>query len=434
MTRILAAAALGLTTATALHAQTIPAEITEPVTITFYNYNLASAGNGKDATERLIAEFEEANPLIDVVGVPVSAANFNTVLQADIVAGQSVDLSQMVFSGLDFAIQNLQAVALEDIISAEEIAAHTDGMVPNGLALGQVDGKTYGLAYTFSTPVLYYNADLFEAAGLDPDMPPKTWAEVKAAGEAILANTDALPLATGIFGPSALDWLMQGVVRSNGGATINAERTEMTFAEPEGIEAISMLRDLAQTGIMKNLDISAQMETMGAGNAAMYLQTSAIQGYLVAGADGNYDLRASTMPAFGDKPVRPNNSGSALTIHAQDPAKQRAAWELMKFLTSKRGYTVITSEIGYLPLRTDIVDDPAYLKGWVEDHPLVQPNLDQLAALEPWVPMPGPNYMQIIQTMMDAMEQATFGKDDDVADILEKAEKRANRLMPAAEM
>ncbi len=434
MTRILAAAALGLTTATALHAQTIPAEITEPVTITFYNYNLASAGNGKDATERLIAEFEEANPLIDVVGVPVSAANFNTVLQADIVAGQSVDLSQMVFSGLDFAIQNLQAVALEDIISEDEIAAHTDGMVPNGLALGQVDGKTYGLAYTFSTPVLYYNADLFEAAGLDPDMPPKTWDEVKAAGEAILASTDALPLATGIFGPSALDWLMQGVVRSNGGATINTERTEMTFADPEGIEAIAMLRDLAQTGIMKNLDIGAQMETMGAGNAAMYLQTSAIQGYLVAGAEGNYDLRASTMPAFGDKPVRPNNSGSALTIHAQDPAKQRAAWELMKFLTSKRGYTVITSEIGYLPLRTDIVDDPAYLKGWVEEHPLVQPNLDQLAALEPWVPMPGPNYMQIIQTMMDAMEQATFGKDDDVADILEKAEKRANRLMPAAEM
>ena len=157
-------------------------EIIEPVEISFYNYNLASAGNGKDATERLIAEFEEANPLIDVVGVPVSAANFNTVLQADIVAGQSVDLSQMVFSGLDFAIQNLQAVALEDIISEDEIAAHTDGMVPNGLALGQVDGKTYGLAYTFSTPVLYYNADLFEAAGLDPDMPPKTWDEVKAAG------------------------------------------------------------------------------------------------------------------------------------------------------------------------------------------------------------------------------------------------------------
>jgi multiple sugar transport system substrate-binding protein len=434
MTRILAAAALGLASATALNAQTIPAEVTEPVTINFYNYNLASAGNGKDATEKMIAEFEAANPLIDVVGVPVSAANFNTVLQADIVAGQSVDLSQMVFSGLDFAIENLQAVALEDIIAQDEILAHTEGMVDNGLALGQVDGKTYGLAYTFSTPVLYYNADLFEAAGLDPDMPPKTWAEVKAAGEAILANTDALPLATGIFGPSALDWLMQGVIRSNGGATINADRTEMTFADPEGIEAVSMLRDLAQAGIMKNLDISAQMETMSAGNAAMYLQTSAIQGYLVSGAEGNFDLRASTMPAFGDKPVRPNNSGSALTIHAQDPMKQRAAWELMKFLTSKRGYTIITSEIGYLPLRPDIVDDPEYLAGWVEEHPLVQPNLDQLELLEPWVPMPGPNYMQIIQTMMDAMEMATFGKDDDAADILVKAEERANRLMPKAEM
>lgn len=434
MTRILAAAALGLASATALNAQTIPAEVTEPVTITFYNYNLASAGIGKEATEKMIAEFEAANPLIDVVGVPVSAANFSTIIQADIVAGKSVDLSQMVFSSLDFAINNLQATALEDIIPQDEIDAHTDGMAPNGIALGQIDGKTYGLAYTFSTPVLYYNADIFRAAGLDPDQPPKTWDEVKAAGEQILAKTDALPLATGIFGPSAGDWLMQGVLRSNNGPAINAERTAMTFAEPNAVEAVTMLRDLAERGILKNLDIGAQMEMMGSGNAAMYLQTSAIQGYLVAGATGNYDLRASTMPTFGDKPARPNNSGSALVIHAQDPMKQRAAWELMQFLTSEHGYTIITSEIGYLPLRPEIVNDPAYLKDWVAEHPLVQPNLDQLALLEPWVPMPGPNYSQIVTTMMDAMEQAVFGKDDDVTDILAKAQKRANRLIPAAEM
>ena len=68
--------------------------------------------------------------------------------------------------------------------------------------------------------------------------------------------------------------------------------------------------------------------------------------------------RAAPMPSFGDKPTRPTNSGSALVVLTHDPVKQRAAWELMKFLTSKHGYTIITSKIGYLPLRTDIVDDP----------------------------------------------------------------------------
>ncbi|MCR6673982.1 hypothetical protein [Devosia ginsengisoli] len=55
----------------------------------------------------------------------------------------------------------------------------------------------------------------------------------------------------------------------------------------------------------------------------------------------------------------------------------------MKFLTSEHGYTIITSEIGYLPLRPAIVTDPDYLAGWVAEHPLVAPNLEQLDRLEP---------------------------------------------------
>ncbi|WBU53762.1 ABC transporter substrate-binding protein [Paracoccus sp. SCSIO 75233] len=423
------AAAVALA-ATAVSAQNMPEEVTEPVTITFYNYNLSSAGNGADATKKMIAEFEEANPNIKVEGVPVSAQNLVTRVQADIVAGQSVDLSQMVFSSLDFAAQNLGAQALEDIVPAEEMAEHFEGMVPNGLALGKLDGKTYGLAYTFSTPVLFYNADIFREAGLDPENPPKTWAEIKEMGLQIKEKTGKLPLATGIFGPSALDWLMQGVIRSNGGAVINDDRTQMTFAEPEAVEAIEMLRDLAKNGVMQNLDLTSQMDTMAAGNVAMYLQTSALQGFLVNSAEGNFELRASTMPSFGDKPVRPNNSGSALVIHSTDPVKQRAAWELMKFLTSKHGYTIITSEIGYLPLRLDIVDDPEYLGNWVKEHPLVQPNLDQLSVLEPWVPMPGPNYLQIQVSMMDALEEATFGNNDDVQGILSAAQEQAQNLIP----
>jgi len=429
--RLSAAGALALGAAPAF-AQTaaIPATVTEPVEITFYNYNLSSAGNGAEATKKMIAEFEAAHPNIKVTGVPVAPQSLMTRIQADLVAGQPVDLSQMGFMGIDFAVQNLGAVALEDIIPAEELDAHFDGMVPNGLELGRLDGKTWGLAYTFSTPVLFYNADLFRAAGLDPDQPPATWAEVKSAGLKIREKTDALPLATGIFGPSAVDWLMQGILRSNGGMTIDESRTKMIFAEPASVEAVEMLRDLADEGIMENLDVTSQLEGMAAGATAMYLQTSAIQGHLIRGAEGNYELRAAPMPAFGDKPVRPNNSGSSLMIHAQDPVKQRAAWELMKFLTSKRGYTIVTSEIGYLPLRPEILDDPEFLGEWVKDHPLIEPNMAQLSKLEPWVPMPGPNYLQIITTTMDAMEQATFGSDDDVAGILADAQARAQRLIP----
>ncbi|MCR6673984.1 hypothetical protein [Devosia ginsengisoli] len=56
-----------------------------------------------------------------------------------------VDLVQTVFSDLDFSVTNFGARALEDIAPAEEIAAHLEGMHPNGTKLGVLNGKTYGL-------------------------------------------------------------------------------------------------------------------------------------------------------------------------------------------------------------------------------------------------------------------------------------------------
>jgi multiple sugar transport system substrate-binding protein len=421
--------ALALLAATPTLAQTVPATVDKPVTITLYNYNLASAGNGKDATEKLIAEFMAANPNVTVTGVPYASADGNSRLQADLAAGLSVDLVQLGFNSLDYARSNYAAKALEDLIPADEIAAHEEGMSPNGLKLGVLDGKTYGLAYTFSTPVLFYNADLFTAAGLDPANPPQTWADIKTAALAIKDKTGKMGFTAGIFGPSAVDWLFQGVVRSNNGSTISADRKTLTFAEPPAVEAVSMLKDLYEAGAYENIDINAAMENMAGGNLGMYLQTSAIQGFLVKGATGHFDLKAALMPRFGDKPTRPNNSGSALVILSSDPVKQRAAWELMKFLTSKHGYTVITSEIGYLPLRTDIVNDPAFLGDWVKAHPLVEPNLEQLSRLEPWDNMPGQNYSQIIKTMMDAAEMAVFGGAE-VGPTLADAQANAQALMP----
>src|SRR5690606_31764888 len=104
-------------------------------------------------------------------------------------------------------------------------------------------------------------------------------------------------------------------------------------------------------------------------------------------------------------------------------------WELMKFMTSKEAYTVITSEIGYLPLRTDIVDDPQYLGEWVARHPLVQPNLAQLEMLEPWVAFPGPNYRQISKIMMEGAEMAVFGGMDP-ARAMQAAQDTAQTMMP----
>ncbi|ADZ70849.1 ABC transporter substrate-binding protein [Polymorphum gilvum] len=425
---------LGMATAVAILsaplaalAQSMAPASDAPVTIRFYNYNLASAGIGRDATVEMLDSFAEAHPTIKVEGVAVPSADVMSRVQADVVAGQGPDIAQIVFSDLDYVVTNFGAPALEDIVPAGELEAHLAGIFPNGVELGRLDGKTYGLAYVFSTPVLFYNADVFRAAGLNPDAPPRTWDEVKSAALAIRSSTGKTGLIAGIFSP--FDWMFQGLIRSNGGRVLSEDRKQLMFAEPEAVEALAILRDMAKSGAMENATTANGIEAMSSGQVGMYLTTSVVQASLLKGAAGKWELRAAAMPAFGDRPAVPTNSGSALVVFTQDPLKQRAAWELMKHLTSDYAYTIITSKIGYLPLRQSTIDGEAHLAPWLRENPLALPNIQQLSRMEPWVPHPGPNYRQIVTTMMNAAEQAVFGEGDP-ATILAEAQKRAQALMP----
>jgi len=425
--KLLVAASLGFTALSGTAFAEMADAITEPVTITFYNYNLATASAGADATRELIAKFEAENPNIKVETVGVPSNEIVTRLQADMAAGQQPDVAQLVFRDLIYIASDLGANALEDMAGPEGYATLTDGMIPRGLDLGKVDDKTYGLAYTFSTPILYYNADLFRAAGLDPENPPKTWAEVKIAAEAIVEKTDAEGFFPGAYGPADGTFVYQAILMSNGGKV--RDGNTLTFADENGLEAVQMLRDMVDSGAHARLDPANPHEAMAAGQLGMYLYTSALQNSLSKSAEGNWELRVAGMPSFGDKPTAPTNSGSALYTFSKDPIKQRASYELMKFLTSKYGYTIITSKIGYLPLRLDIVDDPEFLGAWTAEHPLIRPNLEQLDRLTPNVAFPGPNYRQAEAMMKDAVTEAVLG-DGNVAEVLAAAQADAQGLMP----
>ena len=410
----------------AAHAE-MAAEITKPVTITFYNYNLATASAGADATREMIAKFEQEHPLIKVKTVGVPSNDIITRLQADMAAGMQPDVAQLVFRDLIYLASDLGAQPLEDLAGAKGYAALTDGLIPRGVDLGKINGKTYGLAYTFSTPILYYNADLFRKAGLDPETPPKTWAEVKTAAEAIVAKTGVDGFFPGAYGPTDGTFVYQAILMSNGGKV--RDGNTLTFADKNGIEAVQMLRDMVDSGAHARLDPANPQEAFAAGRLGMYLYTSALQNSLSKSADGKWELRVTGMPAFGTKPTAPTNSGSALYAFSQDPVKQRAAYELMKFLTSDYGYTIITSKIGYLPLRLNIVDDPKLLGPWTATHPLIRPNLEQLSRLTPNVAFPGPNYRQAEAMMKEAVSEAVLGPND-VVKTLTEAQANAQALMP----
>ena len=173
-------------------------------------------------------------------------------------------------------------------------------------------------------------------------------------------------------------------------------------------------------------------ESFARGEMGMILESSSLQATFLKGAQGKWDLKATGLPAFpGHDPV-PTNSGVALYTFAEEPAKQRAAWELIKYLTGNDAFTTIAKGIGYLPLRTGLVDDPAYLADWAEStRALLTPNLEQLEKIKPWVSMPGNNYKQIQTNLMAAVESSVYqGAEPRTA--LADAQNTSADLLPAS--
>ena len=284
------------TAAVSSAAETSSQTAAEPVEITFYSYSLLNAGQ-KDGTQKLIDEFMAEHPDIKVTGVAVSNSDMAARLQADMTAGEVPDVAQLPFRAMDFAAHSLGAVPINEL-AGDEFDEQFSGFYPNGLALGELDGQTYCLPFTFSTPILYYNGALFEAAGLDPNDPPETWDEVN---EYALKIKEATPGVEGVHvattGPSSGEWICQALIYSNGGSILSDDRKTVTFNEEGGMGAMEMLRGLAESGAHGTMTEEEAQEAFMNGSLGMYLQSSALYAAAAKSAEaGGWSCTARRCP------------------------------------------------------------------------------------------------------------------------------------------
>jgi multiple sugar transport system substrate-binding protein len=408
----------------------------QKVDITWETYNLASPGPTADTVKGLVADFEKAHPNITVHAQAPSGTDFSGSVQREIVAGKAPDVAQLgLGTELDFIADTLKVRPLQDVVGQAAIDDEFGGdhpYHPNAAKLSTLDGKTYGIPYVFSTPIVYLNEKLAKAAGLASDAPLTTWDEVGAAAQQIHDKTGA-----GGIGFACLDavtngdWCLQGLIRSNGGQVISDDGKTLSWTDPGTVGALSKLQSIVKAGGAPDMNFNDAVEAFMRGKLGMLLTTSVVQGGLIGAAKaGHYDITAIGLPQYGDTPSVPTNSGSGLYILSTDPAKARASWELIQFLTSDASETKITQNIGYLPLRTSLLDDPAYLKSWGDaQKQLIDPNVGQLDRLQGVKPFPGRQYAQIRKQLTDAAAKIVYGGAD-AQSTLDSAQKQAEGMMP----
>ena len=186
---------------------------------------------GGEVNSKHMGEWEAANPgyKTDIEYVPWGQCQEKATTLAS--AGNPAAIAYM-------GSRTLKQLAQNDLILSHDLTAEELGSYAAPI-LGTVtaDGKVWGLPRAFSTKALYWNKDLFSAAGLDPEKAPTTWDEMYQAAKAVKENTDAdgFGLAAASFDNTMHQFM--NYVYTNGGEVINADG-EIVFNSPNNVEAL----------------------------------------------------------------------------------------------------------------------------------------------------------------------------------------------------
>ena len=332
----------------------------EPVKLVF----LRSGGEGEKEIVGLQVEAFTAETGIEVEMVMVPWGQGFQKMMTMVGSGNAPDVA---YTGSRYIPSLAEMGAIAPIaVPADRQAEYADSI------WGMVtwNGIIYGVPRAFSSKVLYYNRDLFEQAGLDPDSPPTTWDELEAAAKAINENTDAYGFA--LAGAKFVSTTSQffNFFYQNGGEVIDADGN-VVINSPEAVEALEFyarLADYAEPG-----PIAHQREDL------WELFAEEVVGMYVSGPW----RRAAFIDAginFGVAPLPAGPNGASSTILVSDSLiifsqseHLEEAQQLVLYLTSRKNQETLDTTWGMTPAR------PAEAElAFFQDDPTWKPFVDMV--------------------------------------------------------
>ncbi|MDF2631297.1 MAG: transporter substrate-binding protein [Symbiobacteriaceae bacterium] len=147
------------------------------VALNFY-FPIAVGGPLQAKVDAMVADFTKANPNIKVTAV--YAGNYQDTMTKVQAAKPEVAVLQAtdIFTLTDMDL----IVPIDDYLAKDKDGkAYMDDMVPAFMGNSRLNNKTWSVPFQRSTVVMYYNKDLFKAAGLDPNKAPANWDQLNSA-------------------------------------------------------------------------------------------------------------------------------------------------------------------------------------------------------------------------------------------------------------
>jgi multiple sugar transport system substrate-binding protein len=297
------------------------------------------------------------------------------------------------------------------------------------LALGKVDGKMYGLAFNASLPIIYFNEQLVRAGGGDPNKMPDTWDGMLALATKIKATgPDVAGMAYNIHDwPD--DWLFRSMILQGGGQMLDASETASGVGGPLGLKIMRNLRRMVTDANMPLIDWDQSRQQFIAGKIGIFTDTPARLRQVTDLVGDKYTLRTCIFPiddkAGGGLPT----GGNAAIITAKDAAKQKAAWEFLKFVSGPEAQKIVVESTGYMPTNL-LAQAPDMLGKFYDANPNFRTVSLQSSRAKPWQGYPGGNSVRIWRAQRDIINSVMRGLETPEVG-LDRIVKESNALMKA---
>ena len=302
-----------------------------------------------------------------------------------------------------------QIVDLGPFIKSEPSNWASTNFAPRMMSLSQVDGKQYGLAFNASSPIMYFNTDLVKRAGGDPKNMPNTWdGLITLAGKIKALGGDVSGISYDVHAwPD--DWLFQGMIYQLGGKLVEPGSKKVGFNNDSGLQALKTMRRFVTDGGMQLVDWDQSRQQFGAGKTGILFSTPAHLKIVTDMVGTKFEWGTARFPLDNKANGGVPTGGNAVVMLTKDAAKQKAAWEFIKYVTSPEAQKVVVEMTGYLPTN-QVALGSNYLGPFYDKNPNFRTATTQIDKSLPWGGYPGGQSVRIWRAQRDVVSGVMRGE------------------------
>lgn len=324
--KLVAAATVGaLLTGTA--ALSAPAQAAAKTNITFFTFS--AAPDHLDTLNQMITAFEKANPDVHVIVQTASYNDYWTKLKTRLAGSAAPDTFELNYENFVSYAKSGSLLNLNSVIKADS-SFNKSVFAGKAYDVFNLAKKQYGLPESYSTVVLMYNKDLFDAAKVSYPKSNWTWADEMLAATKIQKTLPEGSFAD--FQPIQF-WEFYKVLGQAGGKFLNSAGTKVAFNDLKGLNALNWLLSKQEKGLkptaaqMGGLDDGSMFK---AGKLAM-IHTGIWMFDSFKDAPFKWDI--AVQPGGVTKG---NHFFANAVVASAKTKKAAAAWKWMRFFTSAR--------------------------------------------------------------------------------------------------